>query len=97
MSAYAIGGVQKHGSSFQQLTRYGLKTINVSQILVNKGSGNGLLPDGTKPLLEPVLNFYQWVLVAFTDGSFTVSLKISLTKVSLKIIQDSHIPQGITS
>ena len=25
----------------------------------NIGSGNGLLPDGTKPLPEPVLTYYQ--------------------------------------
>ena len=27
----------------------------VTQIQVNIGSGNGLLPDGTKPLPEPLL------------------------------------------
>ena len=26
-------------------------------ILVNAGSGNGLLPDGTKPLPDPMLTF----------------------------------------
>ena len=35
-----------------------------SQILVNTGSGNGLLPDGTEPLPEPVLIYIiskvQW-------------------------------------
>ena len=29
------------------------------EILVNTGSGNGLLSDGTKPLPEPVLTYYQ--------------------------------------
>ena len=28
-------------------------------ILVNTGSGNGLLPDGTKPLPEPMLTYHQ--------------------------------------
>ena len=28
-------------------------------ILVNTGSGNGLLPDGTKPLPEPVLTYHD--------------------------------------
>ena len=28
-----------------------------TQILVNIGSGNGFLPDGTKPLPEPMLNY----------------------------------------
>ena len=29
-----------------------------TQILVNIGSGNGLLPDGTKPLPEPILTYH---------------------------------------
>ena len=29
------------------------------QIWVNIGSGNGLLPDGTKPLPEPMLSYHQ--------------------------------------
>ena len=31
-----------------------------TEIWVNIGSGNGLLPDGTKPLPEPMLTDYQW-------------------------------------
>ena len=31
-----------------------------SWILVNIGLGNGLLPDGTKPLPEPILIYHQW-------------------------------------
>ena len=30
-----------------------------SWIWVNIGSGNGLLPDGTKPLPEPMLTYHQ--------------------------------------
>ena len=30
-----------------------------AQIWVNIGSGNGLLPDGTKPLPEPLLTYHQ--------------------------------------
>ena len=30
-----------------------------TQIWVNDGSGNGLLPDGTKPLPEPMLTYHQ--------------------------------------
>ena len=29
------------------------------EILVNTGSGYGLLPDGTKPLPEPMLTYHQ--------------------------------------
>ena len=32
--------------------------LEVMGILVNIGSGNGLVPDGTKPLPEPVLIQY---------------------------------------
>ena len=42
----------------QQLTRF------------NIGSGNGLLPDGTKPLPEPMLTYHQWGSVAFTWEQF---------------------------
>ena len=38
--------------------------------LVNIGLGNGLLPDGTKPLAEPVLINHQWKRVTFTWGQF---------------------------
>ena len=37
-----------------------------TEICVNIGSGNGLLPDGTKPLLKPMLTNHQWGLEAFT-------------------------------
>ena len=30
---------------------------HLTVILVNFGSGNGLVPDGTKPLPEPVLTY----------------------------------------
>ena len=38
------------------LTHWGLV---MPQIWVNIGSGNGLLPDGTKPLPEPMLTYHQ--------------------------------------
>ena len=34
------------------------------------GSGNDLLPDGPKPLPEPMLTYHQWGLVAFIWGQF---------------------------
>ena len=34
--------------------------------LVSIGSGNGLLPDGTKPLPAQMLTYNQWCSVAFT-------------------------------
>ena len=40
------------------------------QSRVNVSSGNGLLPDGTKPLPEPVLTYHQMSSVAFTWEQF---------------------------
>ena len=37
---------------------------------VDIGSGNGLLPDGTKPLPEPMLTDHQWSPVTFILGQF---------------------------
>ena len=42
---------------------------------VNIGSGNGLLPDGTKPLPEPMLTYHQRAL-SWED------LKISISKIT---------------
>ena len=36
-----------------------------SDALVNIGSGNGLLPDGTKPLPEPMLTYRKYGPVTF--------------------------------
>ena len=35
--------------------------------LDNIGLGNGMLPDGTKPLPEPMLTNYQWGHVVLAD------------------------------
>ena len=37
-----------------------------TEIWLNIGWGNGLLPDGIKPSPEPILTSHQWGLVAFT-------------------------------
>ena len=56
-----------------------------SEILVNNGSGNGLLPDGTKPLPDPMLTNHQWSLVTFISGQFHEMLQPSITKICLEI------------
>ena len=40
------------------------------QIRVNIGSGNGLLPDGTKPLPEPMLTYHQCSPSTFSCGQY---------------------------
>ena len=41
------------------LTHWGLVIHVALEILVNTGSGNGLLPDGTKPFTEPIVTHHQ--------------------------------------
>ena len=36
-----------------------------SQNFVNIGSGNGLVPDGTKPLPEPMVDHLNWDPVVY--------------------------------
>ena len=58
-----------------------------TEIWVNIGSGNGLLPDGTKPLPEPILTDHQWSPVTFILGQFQ---KRCLNHQSLKSISKLH-------
>ena len=48
------------------LTHWDLVNNMVTLSLVNTGSCNGLLPDGTKPLPKPVLTYHQKGFVAFS-------------------------------
>ena len=59
-----------------------------TEIWVNIGSGNGLLPDGTKPLPKPMLTYHQWRPVTFILGWFN---KRCLNHQSLKSIWKLHI------
>ena len=54
----------------------------VTESWVNIGSGNGLLPDGTKPLPELLLTDHQWSPLTFILGQFH---KRCLNHQSLKI------------
>ena len=55
-----------------------------TEIWVNIGSGNGLLPDGTKPLPEPMLTFHNWSPVTFISGKEMP--QPSINKICLNII-----------
>ena len=59
--------------------------------LVNIGSGNGLLPDGTKPLPEPMLTNHQWGLVAFTRGQFCRKCPNYLSSIWVLKIDNSRL------
>ena len=41
-----------------------------TEIWVNIGSGNGLLPDGTKPLPEPMFTYHKYGPLTFIWGQF---------------------------
>ena len=51
-------------------THYGLEMPSVVLIWVNIVSGNGLLPDSTKPLPVQIFIDHQWGPVAFTHDHF---------------------------
>ena len=55
-----------------------------TEIWVNIGSGNGLVPDGTKPLPEPMLTFLQSSDIHIRAISQEMS-QPSVTKIRLKI------------
>ena len=69
------------------LTYCGLVTPYGDRVLVNICSGNGLLPDGTKPLPEPMLTYHHWNLVTFISGRFH---KRCLNHQSLKSVWKLH-------
>ena len=48
---------------------------------VSNGSGNGMLPDSTKPLPEPLLTNHQWGHVAYTWGQCHRRCKIYLSLI----------------
>ena len=57
-----------------------------TEIWVNIGSGNGLLPDGTKPLPEPMLTYHQGGQVTITLRTILLEIhQPSITKITLKI------------
>ena len=63
-----------------------------TEIWVNIGSGNGLLPDGTKPLPEPLLNDHQWSPVKiYIRASSQEMPQSSITKIWLKSHKKFHL------
>ena len=70
----------------------------VRQKWVNIGSGNGLLPDVTKPLPEPVLTYQQWGIVAFHLRAISRKiLKKSILDMGFEIIDlrlQLHLPEA---
>ena len=55
-------------------------------VRVTPASGNDLLPNGTKPSLQPMLSHYQLGLVAFSWGQFSMNWSIyRITTMCFKI------------
>ena len=53
------------------LTHSSLVMPNGDTNLGNIGSGYGLLPDGTKPLPEPIIPYHQWSIWYSPEGNYT--------------------------
>ena len=64
-------------------------------ILVNTGLGNGLLPDGTKPLPKPMLTYHQCGPLAIIPGQylFEYSRYQSVVLEISHLRSDNHISQ----
>ena len=62
------------------------------EIWVNIGSGNGLLPNGTKPLPEPMLTYNQW---DSPGRNFMRDVPTILTKTSLKFPRGQWVKQSL--
>ena len=56
-----------------------------TEIWLNIGLGNGLLPDGTKPLHEPMLTYNEGSLWHSPDDNFTSAQEINIDQMNLKI------------
>ena len=81
--------LQLNLSGANDLTHYGLEMA--TQVWVNIGSNNGLLPDGTKPLPEPMLMYDQLGHVAFTWWQYSMEmLTMSLIKRGLTLVEVSQ-------
>ena len=66
----------------------GLSNIDLGQ--VNVGSGNGVLPDITKTLPEPILTSHLWGSVTFTREQFHCVLKPLFCIISLNTVLLTH-------
>ena len=70
------------------ITHWPSYAIGQPKFCVNIGSGNGLLPDGTKPLPQPMLTDHQWSPVKFILGQ--KSSEIHITPISREASTISH-------
>ena len=83
--------------TFHTITHCALRCHMVTYISVSIGSGNSLLPDGTKTLSKPVLTHHYWCSVAFTWEQFHgrwPSCVMSLKVIFLKLLNISQGPKS---
>ena len=74
-------------SAQQGLTHYGLMMPYGDMYLVYTGSGNGLLPDSSKPLPEPMLIIRDSkILWHSPESNSQETLENTILEMSLKII-----------
>ena len=80
------------------LTHWSLMMPQVTRIWVNIGSGNDLLPDGAKPLPEPMLIYNQEGPTAFIWGHYHNmiwrSIPIRKTRMKVSFLKSNPNPPG---
>ena len=77
------------------LTHCCLVTLNATQIGFNIGAGDGFLPDGTKPLPEPMSTYHQLGPVAFIWGHYQKIWRYLTLKRDRKLhFWDLHFPRA---
>ena len=79
-----------------ELTHWRLVTAYGIMNFDNIGSGNGLMPDGTKPLLDPKLTYHEYVPLKYISWPF-VSHISEENKCKYKIFKMSAGPNELTN
>ena len=67
-----------------------------SLTMVNIGSGNGLLPDGTKPLPEPILMYCQLDLQKKLQWKFNQNLRFCIQQGKSEGFDSWDLPSILT-
>ena len=60
------------------------------EILVKTGSGNGLVPDGTKPLPEPMLIYHQFCGILWQFCVLSQVLWHSSEDIVIRIFEETN-------
>ena len=68
LAKHGLTALVKLATGHIELIHCGVVTPYGIGLLGQQWFGNGLFPDGNKPLPEPVLTYYQWDSLAYIPG-----------------------------